>query len=299
MSLCVVGSIAFDTIETPHGKVERALGGSAVYFSAAARLLAPVRLAGVVGDDFPPQYSDTLKSLGVDLAGLQRKPGKTFAWWGRYSQDMNQRQTIEVHLNVFGEFLPEIPQAYRDSQYVFLANGSPVTQASLLDQMRAPRFVMADTMDLWIEKTRPELLALLKRVDAVVLNDSEARQLSGKSNLITASRAILGLGPKTVIVKKGEHGAMLVTRDSFFALPAYPCETVRDPTGAGDSFAGGVMGWLAKAGKTDAPTLKAALACGTIMASFCVEDFGVGRLTSVQIKDVEKRLLDYRGMLSF
>jgi len=299
MSLCVVGSIAFDTIETPHGKAERALGGSAVYFSAAARLLAPVRLAGVVGDDFPREFSDTLASLGVDLAGLQRKPGKTFAWWGRYSQDMNQRETIEVHLNVFGEFLPEIPQAYRDSQYVFLANGSPVTQASLLDQMRAPRFVMADTMDLWIEKTRPELLALLKRVDAVVVNDSEARQLSGRTNLITASRAILDLGPKTVIVKKGEHGAMFVTRDSFFALPAYPCEVVRDPTGAGDSFAGGVMGWLARAGRTDAATLKAALACGTIMASFCVEDFGVDRLKSVGMKDVEKRLSDYRGMLSF
>lgn len=299
MPLCVVGSVAFDTVETPHGKAERCLGGSAVYFSVAAHLLNPVNLVGVVGEDFGQNHIDTLSRPGIDLTGLQRKKGKTFFWWGRYSDDMNDRETMEVDLNVFGEFEPVIPESYRNSRYVFLANGSPATQATVLDQIPEPKLTMVDTMDLWIETTRPELEALLRRVDALIINDSEARLLSGETNLIKAARSVLEMGPDILIVKKGEHGVMMLTEDDFFAIPAYPCERVMDPTGAGDTFAGGLMGYLASVDRVDAAAIKTALAYGTVLASFSVEDFSLRRLLSISLEDVEARLSDLRGMLKF
>lgn len=299
MSLCVVGSVAFDTVETPGGSVERALGGSAVYFSAAACLFGPVRLVGVVGDDFGQDRVEVLERMGVDLTGLQRAQGKTFFWHGRYSEDMNVRETVQVDLNVFGEFRPEIPETYKDSRFLFLANGPPATQASVLDQVRKPDFAMADSMDLWINTTRPALDALMKRVDALIINDSETRMLGGGDNLIEAAKRVLDMGPRLLIVKKGEHGAIMLTRDDFFAIPAYPCRVVRDPTGAGDTFAGGLMGCLAALGRTDGPAMRQALAYGTVLASFCVEDFSLGRLASVTRQEVDDRLAEFRDMLRF
>ena len=299
MSLCVVGSIGLDTVETPHGKVERALGGSAVYFSVAASRLTRTLLVGVAGADFPDEHVATLREMGVDLEGLERADGNNFAWWGRYSEDMNTRETIQVDLNVFGEFEPKIPESYRDADFVFLANGSPATQAAVLDQMRSPRFTMMDTMDLWIETARDPLLDLVRRVDSVILNDSEVKLLTGESNLAPAARRVLDLGPKSVIVKKGEHGAFMVAADDFFSIPAFPCDAVRDPTGAGDSFAGGLMGLLARSGRTDPRALRTALAYGTVIASFCVEDFSVNGLRGLTLDRIEARLSDLRDMITF
>ena len=299
MSLCVVGSIGLDTVETPFGKVEGALGGSAIFFSVAASRLTKVRLVGVAGTDLPDAHVRTLEALGVDLEGLERAEGKTFFWHGRYSQDMNERETIQVDLNVFGDFQPKVPESYRDSELVFLANGSPVTQAAVLDQMAGPRFTMMDTMDLWIETTRDELVSLIGRVDAIVLNDSEVRLLTERDNLVTAARAVLEMGPSFVVVKKGEHGAFMVSQDAFFTIPAYPCEVVRDPTGAGDSFAGGLMGYLDRVGRTDVDALRTDLAYGTVAASFTVEDFSIEGLRGLDADGIEARLSDLRGIVSF
>ena len=295
----MVGSVALDTVETPHGSVRDALGGSAVYFSVAARLLSPVSLVGVVGNDFPKEHLDMLTQLGIDTKGLQVKNGKTFRWWGRYSEDMNDRETVEVELNVFGDFQPEIPKEYTGAEFVFLANGSPVTQATVLDQIGAPKFTVADTMDLWIKTTREELLELMARLDALILNDSEVRLLTGKTNTIAAARDVLKMGPRMVIVKKGEHGAFLMSDDDLFSIPAFPCELVYDPTGAGDSFAGGMMGCLAKENSASRESLRRGLAYGTVMASFGVEQFGPARFLDLTVEDVDRRLSEFRGMLSF
>jgi len=308
-SLLVVGSIAFDSLRTPFGQAEDELGGSATYFSVAASFLAPVRLVGVVGEDFPPQFRQVLDGRNIDTAGLRVVPGgKTFRWKGSYAGAMNEATTEDVQLNVFGDFRPDIPAAWRESDVVFLANGSPVTQASVLDQVKRPRLVVADTMNLWINNAKDALLALLKRVDGLVLNEGEARMLSGESNLVAAADRILDLGPKFTVIKKGEHGALLVARDAGDAasplgrvcpLPAYPARVVHDPTGAGDSFAGGMMGHLAKTGRFDFRSLVHAMACGTVTASFAIEDFGLRRFHTLTLDEIDRRLYEYHQMLAF
>jgi len=294
MSLLVVGSVARDTIRTPHGEVQDALGGAAVYFSLAAHNFTDVRLVGVVGDDFDAGDIELLKSRGVDLAGLQViEGGRTFRWSGEYSEDMNSRETLSVELNVFEHFEPVLPDGYGDSSFVFLANASPATQLSVLEQVESPLCVMADTMDLWIDIARDELVELLGRIDGISLNDAEALQLTGRKNLIDAGQAILDMGPATVIVKKGEHGAVLFTAGAVVALPAYPTGEVVDPTGAGDSFAGALMGSLAQAGAVDEERLKTAIAYGSVVASFTCEGFGTARLAELGEDEVKDRFLKY------
>lgn len=289
MTVLVVGSTAFDTIETPHGQERDCLGGSSTYFGLAARLFTGVRLVSVVGEDFPAVNRKLLEERGIDLQGLEVQKGRTFRWSGRYKPDMNDRETLDVQLNTFGDFRPKVPTAFRDSPYVFLANGAPATQLSVLEQVERPRFRVADTMDLWIERERDGLLELLRRVDGIILNDSEVRQLTGERNLIKAGRATLALGPSLVIVKKGEHGCFLFSNFFHYALPAYPTEDVIDPTGAGDSFAGGFMGHLATCDSLSLWNMKQAVAYGTVTASLTVEGFGVKRLAAADRELVERR----------
>ena len=299
-SLLVVGSIAFDSIETPKGTVDDALGGSATFFSYAASFFTRPRLVGVVGDDFPDEHRRLFASRGIDTAGLVTEAGgKTFRWKGRYHQDMNARDTLEVHLNVFGTFDPVLPERFRDSTHVFLANGSPVVQAKVLDQIRRPQLVLADTMDLWIEIQHTELRALLPRVDGLLLNDGETRLLTKEDNLVRAGNAIRRLGPKFVILKKGEHGAMLFSDDGVFVVPAYPTPDVVDPTGAGDSFAGGIMGHLCADEDREPGRLRRAMAYGTVVASLAVEGFGLERLKQASRAEIDQRLEKYRAMLAF
>jgi sugar/nucleoside kinase (ribokinase family) len=299
-SLLVVGSIAFDSIETPKGTVEDALGGSATFFSYAASFFTKPRLVGVVGEDFPDEHRRLLTSRHIDTAGMVTEPGgKTFRWRGRYHQDMNARDTLEVHLNVFGTFDPVLPPGFRDSTHVFLANGSPVVQSKVLNQVRRPQLVLADTMDLWIETQHDELMALLPRVDGLLLNDSEARLLTSEDNLVRAGHAVRRLGPKFVILKKGEHGAMLFSDDGVFVVPAYPTDDVVDPTGAGDSFAGGILGYLSSDDSPPPGRLRRAMAYGTVVASLAVEGFGLDRLKRASRDEIDERLEKYREMLAF
>ena len=299
-SLIVVGSVAFDSIETPNGNVDEALGGSATYFSYASSFFTRPRLVGVVGEDFPDEHRQLFSSRNIDASGLQTEAGgKTFRWKGRYHHDMNTRDTLEVHLNVFGSFNPVLPEKFRDSTHVFLANGSPVIQARVLDQVKNPTLVLADTMDLWISTMHDELMALLPRLDGLFLNDSEALLLTEESNMIKAGQAIRKLGPKFVIIKKGEHGAMLFSDDGVFVVPAFPTSQVVDPTGAGDSFAGGLMGYLCSDDSPPPGRLRRAMAYGTIVASFTVEDFGLNRLKRTERNDIDQRLETYRNMLAF
>jgi sugar/nucleoside kinase (ribokinase family) len=300
MPLLVVGSIALDSVETPHGVVENALGGSATFFSYAASFFTPVRLVGVVGEDFPPAHREMLEARNVDTSGLiVEKGGKTFHWKGKYEGDMNSAQTLEVHLNVLGTFNPDLPPAFTDTPFVFLANGSPSMQRKVLAQAKNRKLAVADTMNLWIETQRDELNALLKEVDGLVLNDGEARMLTEEVNLVRAGWKLLGLGPRFVIIKKGEHGAMFLSATETFVMPAFPVAEVVDPTGAGDSFAGGFMGYLASTGKTDMTSLKTALAYGTVVASFTVEDFSLRRFQRTTREEIDRRLNQYRTMMSF
>ncbi len=299
MSLLVVGSIAFDCIETPNASVDDVLGGSASHFAVAASFFTPPRLVGVVGEDFPDEHRRLFAGRGIDTAGLVTQPGQTFRWKGRYHQDMNTRDTLEVHLNVFGTFDPVLPAAFRDSTHVFLANGSPGVQAKVLDQVRNPKLVLADTMDLWINTDRDALLKLLPRLDGLLLNDSEAQLLTGEKNLVRAGAAVRRLGPKFVVLKKGEHGAMLFGADGVFVVPAYPTPDVVDPTGAGDSFAGGIMGYLESDGAPPPGRLRRAMAYGTVVASLTVEGFGLDRLKATDRAEIDGRLEHYRQMLSF
>jgi len=292
--LVCVGSIAFDDVETPDGKVNDVLGGSATYFGFAATLFGPVGLVGVVGDDFPEEHIELLRGRGIDTAGVQRVPGRTFRWAGRYLDDMNVRETTRLELNVFGEFDPKLPDAYRDCEYCFLANGSPASQHRVLDQLGKSKLVLADTMNHWIADNHDEVLSMLRRVDGVIINDEEAEMLAGRKNLVAAARAVAKLGPEIVVVKKGAHGAMLVVGDSIFLLPAFPVEEVRDPTGAGDCFAGAFMGYVARAGERSVETLRRAVLYGTLVASFDVEAFSVERLRNLTLDDVEAR----RGRLA-
>jgi sugar/nucleoside kinase (ribokinase family) len=300
MPLLVVGSIALDCIETPTAKRDDVLGGSAVFFSYAASFFSPVRMIGAVGEDWPQQHTRLLEDRGIDTSGLQTIPGgRTFRWRGRYMPNMNDRETLEVHLNVLGDFQPQLNDTHRDCRFLFLGNASPVVQLSVLDQAAGAELTVADTMDLWINIQRDELAQLLKRIDGLVLNDSEAKLLADDENLVRAGQAVLAMGPKFVVIKKGEHGAMFFSEHEMYVMPAFPTATVLDPTGAGDSFAGGMMGHLASLGRFDAQALKEALAYGVVTASFTVEDFSLDRLATLSRHDLDRRLAEYRKMLTF
>ena len=300
MSLLVVGSVALDSVETPTARRDDVLGGSAVFFSYAASYFTNVRLVGVVGDDWPAGHSRLLQSRNIDTSGLHVIPGgKTFRWRGKYLPNMNDRETLEVHLNVFEKFDPVLPEEYRRCEFLFLANGSPTVQLKVLQQVPGATLRVADTMDLWIKTQHDELLKLLKQLDGLVLNDSEAKLLTGDDNLVRAGHAVRRLGPKFVIIKKGEHGAMFFSEHETYVMPAFPTANVVDPTGAGDSFAGGMMGYLAEQGNFEPKTLKTALAYGTLVASFNVEDFSLDRLRQIERSDLDRRMQEYRQMLSF
>ena len=299
-SLLVVGSVAFDSVETRVGKRVEVLGGAASFVSVAASFLTPAaRLVGIVGDDFPDAYTKQLESHGVDLAGLERVSGRTFRWSGVYSPDFATRTTLDTQLNVFQDFHPKLPPAWADSEYVFLANIDPVLQLDVLTQARKPRFVACDTMNFWIEGKRPELLRLLERVDMLLLNDEEARQLSGQSNLPAAARAIRALGPRAVVIKRGDAGALLFHEGGVFAAPAFPIEEVVDPTGAGDSFAGGFMGWIAHHGDTSPETIRTAMILGSVLASFSVEDFSLDRFKRLDLSQIRVRFAAFADLVHF
>jgi sugar/nucleoside kinase (ribokinase family) len=300
MSLLVTGSIGIDTVETPSGKRDDIIGGSAIYFSYAASFFTPVRLVGVVGEDCPKSLLNVFQDREVDTGGLEvRKGSKTFRWHGSYLEDINSAVTVEVDLNVLAERAPKIPPNFVDSRYVFLANTHPVLQQELLGSLKSPRLVVADTMNLWIQTERPELSKLLKKIHGLVMNDGEAKLLTEKSNLISAARDILRMGPKFVVIKKGEHGCIMCSDRDTFTLPAYPTEKVIDPTGAGDSFAGGMMGYLATQGNFSSATIKRALAFGTVLASYTIADFSLGGLQSTDRDQIDDRWFAYKQAMDF
>jgi sugar/nucleoside kinase (ribokinase family) len=299
MSLLVVGSVALDDIEAPAGKVEGVMGGAASYFSVAASYFAPVRAVGVVGDDFERAHLAFLESRGVDVSGIYTAEGPTFRWGGRYHASMNQRDTLFTELGVFDGFDPNLPGSYVDSEYVFLANIHPDLQFSVLDQVEGARFSAMDTMNFWIEGTPDELKRVLGRVNGLVINDEEALQLTEQSNAIRAAEAIRELGPEVVVIKRGEYGALLFDERGVFSAPAFPMRDVLDPTGAGDSFAGGFMGWLARSASTDSETLRRAVIAGSVMASFCCEQFGLERFRTLQVDEIEGRTEQFRSLVRF
>lgn len=299
-SIMVVGSVAFDDIETPFGKVERVLGGSASYFSAAASLFAPVRLVAVVGDDFPPATLDFLRGRGVDVTGLQITEGKTFRWGGRYDYDLDVTHTLFTELGVFAGFHPQIPAEYAASEFVFCANIHPALQQEVLRQAQRPKLTMLDSMNLWIETERKQLLETIGMVDVVSINESEVRMLTNTSSILVGARRLLALGPRAILVKRSEYGAALITEDDYFIAPAYLLEEVRDPTGAGDSFAGGVMGYLAaREGDLTPSMLRRAVIYGSAVASFTVEDFSLDRLRTLTKLEVLRRVEEFRRMMRF
>jgi sugar/nucleoside kinase (ribokinase family) len=292
MSILVVGSVAYDTVETPFGRAERVLGGSASFFAVAASFFSPVNLVGVVGHDFGEEQLQAFRSRPIDLEGLERMEGKTFHWQGKYSLDLNSRDTICTDLNVFEFFKPKIPARYRGSEVVFLGNIDPVLQRQVLEQVERPRVVACDTMNFWIHGKPGELRETLKKVQILLVNDQEARELSGEWNLVKAARAIRGMGPSTLVVKKGEHGVLMFSEEGCFSAPALPLEVVFDPTGAGDTFAGGFLGYLASTGQTGEAALRRAVVMGSTMASFCVEAFSLDRLLKLTRPEIDER---YRG----
>ncbi len=290
MSLLVVGSVAFDALETPFGRVERTLGGAATYFAVAASYFAPVKLVAVVGDDFTARDAAVFKGRSIDTAGLERAAGKTFFWSGRYGTDMNDRVTLATDLNVFANFNPVLPGTYRDSAFIFLANIHPTLQASVMQQVtRRPKIVALDTMNYWIERTPVELKQTLRKTQVLMINDAEVRQLAGEHNLLRAARRIFRMGPQTLVIKRGEYGAMMMTESSMFCVPGYPLGEVRDPTGAGDAFAGGFMGALARARRITDGTLRQAMVYGSVMGSFTVERIGMERLRRLRRGEIEAR----------
>ncbi len=299
MSLLVVGSVALDSLETPFGRREDVLGGSASYFSACASFYGPTRMVAVVGEDFPEEHVRFFRSRGVDVAGLVRRPGRTFRWKGRYEFDLNTAHTLETQLNVFATFRPELPEDYRDSEYVFLGNIDPDLQRAVLEQVRAPRFVACDTMNFWIDSKRESLLRTLKKVDLLFVNDAEARQLAGEHNVVKAARRILSLGPRSVVVKRGEYGALFFSGEEVFAACAVPLPAVFDPTGAGDSFAGGFMGYVARSRREDTPTLRRAIVLGSVLASFTVEQFSLDRLRTLTPEEIRGRYSEARRLAHF
>jgi cytidine kinase len=301
MSLLILGSIALDTVKTPVEEHSDLLGGSASYATAAASYFSPVRLLGIVGSDFPQSEFDFWKSRKVDTAGVQRVNGKTFRWSGEYAWDMNTRETRSTELNVFEKFEPKLPASYRQTDFVLLANIAPSLQSLVLKQMEKPRFVVADTMNLWIETARKDLDALLPHVDLLILNDGEAREMTKETSLIKAGRKIRGFGPKYVAIKKGEHGALLFGHDEFFSCGAYPLEDIHDPTGAGDTFAGGMAGYLAGTigGEITFTDLRKAMIYGSVLASFCVEAFSLDRLRDLTMKQIDERYETFKMMSQF
>ena len=305
MSILVVGSVAYDTVETPFGKADHVLGGSASFFSVAASFFVPVNLVGVVGEDFGEEQLKAFRGREIDLEGLERVPGKTFHWAGKYSFDLNARETICTELNVFETFKPKIPARYRRSEHVFLGNIDPVLQRQVLDQVERPKLVACDTMNFWISGQPDELRKTLSRVDVLLINDAEARQLSGEWNMVKAARAIRAMGPRVLVVKKGEHGVLMFTEDASFAAPAYPLEEVFDPTGAGDTFAGGFLGCLAsQAGggtrdRADGAALRRAVIMGSTLASFCVEAFSLDRLTRLTRAEIDARFQLFKELTHF
>ena len=301
MSLLVVGSVALDTVETPFGNVKNALGGSAVFIGmSASYLAAPVRIVAVVGGDFPKAHLNLLEERSIDLDGLKIVPdGKTFRWGGRYHYDMNTRDSLYTDLNVFEQFDPVIPEQYKKSSYVCLGNIHPRLQRRVLDQIEKPRLVIGDTMNYWIQNTAEELKKTLQVMDVLIVNDSEARLLTQEPNLVKAAKRIIELGPKIIIIKKGEHGALLVTEKTIFSAPAYPLETIYDPTGAGDSFAGGFAGWLAKTDDLSPENLKRAVVYGSALASFCVERFSVDRLKDLTYLEIKDRYRSFMELSRF
>ncbi len=296
----IVGSMALDTVQTPFGRVEDAVGGAGVYAATAASLLAPVCLVGVIGDDFPSEALDDLQERGVDLTGVQQvAEAQSFQWSGQYEYDMGEADTLDTQLNVFADFDPVLPAGWQDCGYVFLANIQPSLQLKVLDQINSPMLTVSDTMNFWIENARDELLEVLSRVDVAAMNDAEIRQLTEEPNLAQAAQQVLGMGPKYVLIKKGEYGAALVARWGQFCLPSYPLPAVIDPTGAGDSFAGGFIGFLAWSGQAEEEQLRQAMAIGTVTASACVEDFSVEGLQRLTVTHLYRRYETLRGMVHF
>ena len=297
--LAVVGSVALDSVTTPFGKVREVLGGSATYFSYAASFFTTVRLVATVGDDFPEEHLRLLKERGVDVTGLQTSRGRTFRWVGEYGFDLNEARTIDTQLNVFADFKPLLPSSLKKTPFLFLANIAPELQLDVLRQMERPQLTALDTMNFWIQGRREALLRVLPEVDVLLVNDGEARQLVKEPNLIKAAREILTLGPRTVVVKRGEYGAVMVSNGQFFFVPAYPLESVFDPTGAGDAFAGGFMGYIAAQGVVDQATVRRAIVYGSVMASFTVEDFSLNRLARLSTAEVERRYAGFQELVRF
>mgnify|MGYP005844284771 CR=1 FL=1 len=299
MALLVVGSVALDSIETPFGVAPEVLGGSASYFSVAASFFTKVQMVGVVGSDFPGEHLDLFRSRGIDTSGLLKVEGETFRWHGRYGYDLNTAITIDTRLGAFSDFNPVLPDGYRDSKYVFLANIDPEIQMKVLDQVKRPTLVAADTMNFWIERKREALEEVVRRVDVVIINEAEAREFSQEVNLVTAARKIRELGPRLLLVKRGEYGVLMFTDGGIFSAPAYPLERVFDPTGAGDSFAGGFMGFLANARDHREENLRQAVVLGSVMASFCVEEFSLNRLWNLTRQDIERRYKEFQALTRF
>jgi sugar/nucleoside kinase (ribokinase family) len=299
MPLLVVGSIALDSVETPFGQRQEVLGGSATYFSTAASFFTPVRLVATVGEDFPADHVRFLSDRGVDLTGLERRQGKTFRWKGRYEFDLNQAHTLDTQLNVFADFEPVLPPAYRGSSYVFLGNIDPDLQRKVLDQVSAPRFVACDTMNFWIDSKRASLLETLRRVDLLFVNDAEVRQLAEEHNVVKAARRVLTYGPRAVVVKRGEYGALFFSGDHVFAASAYPLASLFDPTGAGDSFAGGFMGYLARTRSHEPDAMRRAIVLGGVLASFAVERFSLERLATLTHDEIRARYGGFRQLTHF
>ena len=297
--ILTVGSVAFDSVKTPFGEVSRVVAGAATYFSVAASFFTDVRLVGVVGDDFVDEHLAVFAGRRIDLDGLQRVPGETFRWRGEYNFDLNTRETIYTHLNVFEDFRPRIPDSFRSSPFVFLANIHPSLQLDVLNQVAAPEFIALDTMNYWIEGTPQELRRVLERVHVLVINDAEAQELSGEANLVKAARAIQAMGPQRVVIKRGEYGVLMTRDDDFFAVPGLPLEDVRDPTGAGDTFAGGFVGYLAAATAITDEVVTQAIIAGSTMASFAVEDFGLDRLTALTEPHVKQRFTEFKRLTHF
>ncbi len=299
MSILVVGSVAIDSVETPFGVGENVLGGSATYFSTSASFFTDVNLVGVVGDDFPQEHIDFLQSRSIDLRGLVRESGKTFHWKGRYDFNLNEAQTLDTQLNVFQTFRPQIPAEYADTEYLILANIDPDLQLEVLAQVKKPRVIACDTMNFWISSKPDVLKKVIAKVDFFIINEGEARQLTGEVNLVKAAKLILAMGAKNLIIKRGEYGVLLFTSDSIFAAPAYPLENVFDPTGAGDTFAGGFMGYLANTGNLSENGVRQAIIYGSVMASFNVEDFSLDRLRTLTHSEIEERFKTFKNMTHF
>ena len=299
MSILVVGSVAFDSIETPFGQVEEALGGSATYFSTSASFFTDVSLVAVVGEDFPDEHRRMLAERNIDLAGLQTSPGETFRWKGRYGFDLNEAHTLETRLNVFENFSPQLPDNYKNAEYVFLANIDPELQLDVLSQVRSPKLVACDTMNFWIDGKREQLIKTLAHVDVLIINEGEVRQLAEEPNLQKAARTILAMGPKTLVIKRGEYGVIMYSEHTVFSAPAVPLEEVFDPTGAGDTFAGGFFGFLASTRNLSDANMRQAVVFGSVMASFTVESFSLDRLKALDYSEIKDRYAEVKLLTDF